>query len=175
MALGLGAWFHRPEVPKRVWLLGALCAAAPDLDVLGFHAGIEYGDLLGHRGLTHSIPFAAAAAGAIVGLGFRRGLPGLGPRRLWLYLFAAVASHGLLDALTSGGLGIALLAPFDASRYFFPFRPIPVSPIGVRRFFGGRGLEILAIELTWVWLPSLLLAGLAFAWRRGRRAGWTAG
>jgi membrane-bound metal-dependent hydrolase YbcI (DUF457 family) len=48
-----------------------------------------------------------------------------------LLLFLAAASHPLLDMLTDGGLGVALLAPFSWSRYFFPFRPIPVSAIGV--------------------------------------------
>nr|HRC76832.1 rhodanese-like domain-containing protein [Kouleothrix sp.] len=33
--------------------------------------------------------------------------------------------HGVLDAMTDGGLGVAFFAPFSATRYFFPFRPIP--------------------------------------------------
>ena len=40
-----------------------------------------------------------------------------------------LASHALLDTLTDGGLGCALLWPFDSTRYFAPWRPIPVSPI----------------------------------------------
>jgi inner membrane protein len=169
-AFGIAACFYRPEIPKRVWLAGAACAVAPDLDVIGFRYGIEYGDFLGHRGLTHSIPFAAAVASAVVGLSFRNGVPGLSRRMLWLYLFLAMASHGLLDALTDGGLGIALFAPFDNSRYFFPVRPIQVSPIGIRRFFHTGGLGVLASEIPWVWLPSLLLAGIAFGVKRMRRS-----
>ncbi len=83
----------------------------PDIDVLGFRFGIPYGDPLDHRGVTHSLTFAAVLAGAIVLAGYRRGLPGLGPLRLWSYLFLATASHGLLDALTDGGLGVAFFAP----------------------------------------------------------------
>jgi len=75
------------------------------------------------------------------------------------------ASHGLLDALTDGGLGVAFLAPFSGERFFFPWQPIEVSPIGLRRFLSGRGLEVLRSELLWVWLPSILLAGAALAWR----------
>ena len=41
---------------------GALCSIVPDLDIVGFEFGIEYGDMLGHRGLTHSILFAALLA-----------------------------------------------------------------------------------------------------------------
>ena len=58
---------------------------------------------------------------------------------LWLSLFMATASHGVLDAMTDGGSGVAFLAPFDDTRYFLPWRPIPVSPIGVSRFFSGAG------------------------------------
>ena len=168
VALGIGACFYRPEIPKRVWALGAVLAAAPDLDVIGFRYGIAYGDLLGHRGLTHSIPFAATMAAVAVGAGFRRGVPGLGPRVLWLYLCVAMASHGLLDALTDGGLGVALLAPIDETRYFFPFRPIRVSPIGIRQFFSARGAEVIGSEFAWVWLPAALLGAIALWWKRTR-------
>jgi inner membrane protein len=169
-AFGIAACFYKPEIPKRVWLIGAACSVAPDLDVIGFRFGIQYGDFLGHRGLTHSIPFAAAATGALVALIFRNGVPGLSRRSLWLYLFLAMASHGLLDAFTNGGLGIALLAPFDNSRYFFPVTPIQVSPIGIKSFFRDGGLAVLASEVPWVWLPSLLLAGIALGWKRARRS-----
>ena len=169
-ALGIGACFYRPEVPRRVWALGAVLAAAPDLDVIGFRYGIAYGGLLGHRGLSHSIPFATILAAVAVAAGFRRGASGLGPHVLWLYLFLATASHGVLDALTDGGLGVALLAPIKDPRYFLPFRPIRVSPIGIRQFFSPRGAEVIGSELTWVWLPAVLLAAIAFRWRRAQRS-----
>ncbi|MBK8609138.1 MAG: hypothetical protein IPL84_04125 [Chitinophagaceae bacterium] len=35
-----------------------------------------------------------------------------------LFLLAA-ASHAILDAMTTGGLGVAF-SPFDNTRYFFP-------------------------------------------------------
>jgi len=162
-ALGLGALFHRREVPGGIWVLGAVCAMVPDLDVIGFPLGIPYGHLLGHRGLSHSLAFAAALAALLVGLFYRRGAPGLGPWTLGLFLFAATASHGLLDACTDGGLGVAFFAPFANHRFFFPFRPIEVSPIG-RHFFSGRGLEVLKSELLWVWVPAILLA--AWGWMK---------
>jgi inner membrane protein len=153
-----------------VWVAGVACAVAPDLDVLGFRFGVQYGDFLGHRGLTHSIPFAAAATATVVAVCFRNGVTGMSRRSLWLYLFLAMASHGLLDAFTNGGLGIALLAPFDNSRYFFPVRPIEVSPIGVRSFLRDGGFGVLASEVPWVWLPSILLAAVALGWKRVRRS-----
>ncbi len=169
-ALGLGACFYRPEIPRRIWALGVLCAVLPDIDVLGFLFGIPYGDPLGHRGFTHSLAFAAFLGGAIVLAGYRQGVPGLGPLRLWSYLFLATASHGLLDALTDGGLGVAFFAPFDNERYFLPIRPIKVSPIAPERFFSERGLAVIRSELLWVWLPSALLATLIRLVRRRLRS-----
>jgi len=168
--LGIAACFCGPEAPKSLWALGAVCAALPDVDVLGFQFGIRYGALWGHRGFTHSIVFAAALAGLItaliLGLGFRHGVPGLPPWRLWLFLFLATISHGLLDMLTDGGLGVALLAPFDNRRFFFPFQPIEVASFGVAWLFTRRGAIVLASELRWVWLPSAALAAVAVLVRR---------
>lgn len=165
-ALGLSALFYRREVPKSVWGLGAVCAALPDLDVVAFRLDIPYEHVLGHRGISHSPAFAAALAAALVALFFRRGVPGLGPGRLGPYLFLVTVSHGLLDALTDGGLGVAFLAPFSNDRFFFPFQPIEVSPINPWRFLTGRGLEVLHSEILYVWAPSMLLAGVALGWRR---------
>ena len=84
----------------------------------------------------------------------------------WWYLFLATASHGILDAMTDGGLGIAFFSPFSNARYFLPWRPIAVSPIGVAAFFSERGLNVLRSEFKWIWLPSGLFAFLALAVRR---------
>jgi inner membrane protein len=164
--LGIAACFCGPETPKSLWALGAVCAALPDVDVLGFQFGIRYGSLWGHRGFTHSIVFAAVLAALILALGFRQGMPGLPPWRLWLFLFLATISHGLLDMLTDGGLGVALLAPFDNRRFFFPFQPIEVASFGVAWLFTRRGAIVLASELRWVWLPSAALAAVALLVRR---------
>jgi inner membrane protein len=167
-ALGIGAAFFGRKAPIRVLALGALCSMLPDADVLGFPLGIRYGDLLGHRGFSHSVAFAAVLAALAVPL--VRGKEGPEWGRLWTYLFLATVSHGLLDALTDGGLGVAFFAPFDETRYFFPFRPIEVSPIGPG-FFSKRGLAVIASEMLWVWLPSLALAGMAAAaWKKAPRA-----
>ena len=93
-------------------------------------------------------------------------------RALVAFFFAATASHGALDAMTNGGLGVAFFAPFAADRYFFPFGPIEVSPIGVSRFFSGRGLAVVLSELLWVWLPvSLAVAVVALVARRAGGGG----
>lgn len=137
----------------------------PDADVLGFGLGIRYGDLLGHRGLSHSLAFAALLAGATVAAWFRRGAGSLGPVAVFAVLALATASHGLLDALTDGGLGIAFFSPFDATRYFLPWREIAVAPIGIGGLFHPAILPVVASELRWVWAPSLGLIA-AFAIQR---------
>ncbi|HEL7749788.1 hypothetical protein DI041_14515 [Stenotrophomonas maltophilia] len=78
-----------------------------------------------------------------------------------VFVFVCAASHPLLDALTSGGLGVALAWPWSEHRFFAPWRPIRVSPFAPQ-FFSARGLATLLSELRWVWLP---LAGAVVAWK----------
>jgi inner membrane protein len=62
----------------------------------------------------------------------------------------------LLDALTTGGKGVALLSPFDNTRYFFPWKVIKVSPIGISKFFSEWGMRVVISELKWIGIPSLI-------------------
>lgn len=163
----LGVAFYRPGWPARVWVLGAACAILPDADVLGLPLGISPYGPLGHRGLSHSLVFAAAVAAILVALAFRHA-PGVSRGWLWGYLFLATASHGVLDALTDGGPGVAFFAPFDDTRYFFPFRPVVVSPLGILPFFSAWGMRVIASELRWIWLPAAVFVALVIAWRRRR-------
>jgi inner membrane protein len=143
--------------------IGLLCSMLPDIDVIGFSFGIHYGDLWGHRGMTHSLFFAAIVA-AIVTVMISDSM-----REGWkagTLLFLITASHGVLDAMTNGGLGVAFFSPFHSTRYFFPWRPIMVSPIGAGRFFSERGLQVLGSEMVWLWGPILLLSGAIWMWRR---------
>jgi inner membrane protein len=166
-AAAIGQAYPDRPLPARFWTWTALCAMLPDADVIGFGFGIRYADMLGHRGLSHSFAFAAVT-GVLVALTF--GVRGWRRAMLALYFALITASHALLDALTNGGLGVALFAPFSNERYFFPWTPIAVSPIGPR-FFSPRGVRVLVSELQWIWIPSLVVAAAA-SWRRrySRRA-----
>jgi inner membrane protein len=75
-------------------------------------------------------------------------------------LFMVGATHPILDALTNGGLGVALFAPFDNTRYFFPVTPIEVAPISLEEFLGEWGVQVLMSEFLWVWIPTLLVVFL---------------
>lgn len=140
-----------PRAPLRVLIAGALLSILPDADVVAFALDIPYSHPFGHRGFSHSLVFALLTA-TLASLALH------GRARVFLFLFLCAVSHPVLDAMTTGGLGIAFFAPFDNERYFLPWRPIRVSPIGPR-FFSGRGLAVLMSEVVWVWLPCVA-AGL---------------
>lgn len=161
----LGATLGKLLLPDRrhwpYWVAAAVCAALPDVDALGYKLGVPYDSLWGHRGLTHSLLAAAIVAGLgtiIAQLVSPAGRPAAG--RVALLLFLATASHGVLDAMTTGGLGVAFFSPWHLERYFFGIRPIKVSPIGIKAFLGTRGLRVLASEALWVGLPCLALLAL---------------
>lgn len=144
---------------KRILSLCILLSILPDIDVIGFSIGVEYAHPLGHRGFTHSIFFAVLISFFLAQISFKR----FQEKRISLFIlyFLCTISHGVLDSLTNGGLGVGFLIPFDNGRYFAPFTPIQVSPIG-RNFFSMAGLETLASEVFWVLVPvGILFVGKA--------------
>lgn len=172
-AVPLALWCaaDRGRIPPRLLAAGVIAAMLPDADVLAFALHIPYADAFGHRGASHSLLFAgvlAALAAALAFLGSRRPWsPGVSQPRLAstvqaaVFVFVCAASHPLLDAMTSGGLGVALAWPWSEHRFFAPWRPIRVSPFAPQ-FFSARGVATLLSELRWVWLP---LAGAVVAWK----------
>jgi inner membrane protein len=161
------------EIPRGVLALclGAL-AVLPDADVIGFSFGVRYGDVMGHRGFTHSLVFsggAGVACGMALAAVYRAW-------NLWLVArlavlgFVATASHCVIDAFTNGGLGVGFLIPFDDSRYFAPWQPIEVSPIGLAGFLSARGILVLRSEFMWLNVPwaSVLLGFLILKRLAGR-------
>lgn len=163
-------------LPRGFWLLTMICAILPDADVVAFDLGLEYGHVLGHRGITHSL-FFAAIVGVLLALALGRGAHRKARFALFVYFALVTASHGILDAFTDEGLGTAFFAPFLNDRYFFPWRPLEVAPIGGHGFFtarevrgGLRWIEVLWSEILWVWLPASILAMIASRRRRGGRA-----
>lgn len=159
-AVAIGSTCAPAVLPRRMWILGAFAAMAPDLDVIGLASGVPYEGFWGHRGFFHSLSCAIMLA-VILTVGANR----QSARRGWIlaYLVLAIASHGLLDACTDGGLGIALLSPFDDTRYSCPFQPIAVARIGTA-FFTRESFPVIISELMWVWIPSVACIAV-MAWR----------
>jgi len=151
-------------VSPALLLASVACSIIPDLDVIGFRFGVRYSDMLGHRGFSHSILFATALSALLSFTLFRNGQGG--NWLVFIFLFLSTLSHPLLDMLTNGGLGVALFAPFSNERYFFPWRPMEVSPIGVGSFFSEWGGRVILSELRWVWLPSAVVIVLGNVARR---------
>lgn len=165
--LALGHTLTDKKLPVKFWFWAVFCSMLPDLDVIGFSLGVSYGDFLGHRGFSHSLFFAFLLSSTVVLLAFRK--HHIFSKRwwlIWLFFFGVSSSHGILDAFTNGGLGIALLSPFDTTRYFFPWRPFVVAPIGIRAFFTPWGKGVLLSELYWTWLPLILTLIIAKVYRR---------
>jgi len=125
----------------------------PDADVIGFRLGVHYEDTWGHRGATHSLAFALGVALVALLVAKAARLPAL---RTALITLVVVSSHSLLDTLTDGGLGCALLWPFSDERFFAPWTPLPVAPIG-RAFLSSAGLRVAVVELI-AFSPLLVYA-----------------
>jgi inner membrane protein len=161
LALGMGS----KRITPALLAAGVAGSVLPDVDAIGFWLGVPYRGILGHRGLTHSLLFAllVGAAGALCAAGSTH------PSRaasVLAFLFVCTASHGVLDALTNGGLGVAFFSPFSNHRYFLPWRVLEVSPIGIGGLGLGRAMTILGSELRWIWLPCLGAGTLTMASRR---------
>ncbi len=154
IGLGLG----RKKISEHLLCAGVVASLIPDADVVGFKFGIEYASQFGHRGFTHSI-FFALVLGLVALIAHKK----LGCSRLAAFLFVSVCavSHPLLDALTDGGLGVALFWPYDNTRFFFPWTGIEVSAIG-RGFFSMRSLSVLGSEFRWIWCPAIALGGVLY-------------
>ncbi|WP_343653101.1 metal-dependent hydrolase [Stenotrophomonas sp.] len=181
-AVPLALWCaaDRGRIPPWLLAAGVVAAMLPDADVLAFVLHIPYADALGHRGASHSLLFAgvlAMLAALVAFFGRHRPWsavscqPRLAPTtarptvastvQAAVFVFICAASHPLLDAMTSGGLGVALAWPWSEHRFFAPWRPIRVSPFAPQ-FFSARGVATLLSELRWVWLP---LATAVVAWK----------
>lgn len=153
--LALHTTFADERTPRHAWALAVGCALAPDLDWFSAFLHVPYGHALAHRGATHSLPAALLLAAAAMLLGLRGHLRN---PRLWLCMVAAAVSHGLLDACTLGGVGVAAFHPLSRARFVCLWQPIRVSPIPLSGRLWIRFLGALWTEALWIGLPALLLA-----------------
>jgi inner membrane protein len=156
VAIAAGTVFSSRPTPRHFWSVFIACAVIADVDLILFLCGVPYEHFFGHRGFFHSIFFAlltSIVATRYVSK-FQEGLSGAWVRYFTLFFLLAV-SHGLLDALSNGSIGVALFSPFDPTRYFFPWQPI--SMVRMRVFLTTWNLAAIRSELFWVWIPSCLV------------------
>lgn len=158
-------FLDRTDISRRLLMTACLVSILPDLDVLAFSFGIPYESPFGHRGFTHSIAFALLLG--LIAMVMHNYLKS--PKFMAFFLVSVAGiSHGVLDALTNGGLGIAFFWPLDATRYFLPWTPLEVSPIGAN-FFTPRGAVVLVSEFIWIWCPALMLVSMNWVLKKIRQ------
>ncbi|MGH9832857.1 MAG: metal-dependent hydrolase [Blastocatellia bacterium] len=167
-AIGFTAakWAFGGSTDRRLMLASILLPILPDADAL-LTPWIPYHHPFGHRGFTHSLLFAALVGIITAYLAVRQNWsPGHSFFKLAIFFALIAASHGLFDAMTTGGLGVAFFAPFDDARYFLPWRPIPVSPMSAAGLMAPRGLRAIRWEFALFWLFAIAAA----LWDRRRAA-----
>jgi inner membrane protein len=145
-------------MPALFWLLAAFLPIVPDFDAFGT---LPYGSPFGHRGFTHSLLFALGVgmlAAVLTYRYFKVSFWDLGG-----FFFVVTASHGVLDAFTNGGYGVAFFWPLN-NRYG-PWGPIRVSDLGFE-FPDPRTSRALQSEFLWVWLPTAVVVAGVTLYRR---------
>ena len=168
-AIALGTTLPKELRSVKFWLLAMICSILPDADVIGFSFGIPYESFWGHRGFSHSL-LCAFFVGLLISFLFyyklffsRKGI------MIILFFTVATASHAILDAMTTGGLGVAFFSPWDDTRHFFDWRPIKVSPIGIGNFFSDRGKRVILSELIYIGIPGTLYIIITNSIRRFKK------
>ena len=136
----IGQAFFGRRLGKWAFVIGAVAATVPDLDVF-IHTGNAVNDHLIHRYFSHALLLAPVLAGiTTAGFMLRKSLR---PHALLIYLLCLIAvfSHIFLDACTS--YGTLLLWPFAEQR---------------------AALDLVAV--VDVFFTGILVAGVIVAWRR---------
>ena len=155
LAVGLAVARHGQGVDRRFAMpLLAVLSILPDLDLIARPLGAGYLEPLAHRGIFHSpaVAMVISLVGALIAW-----RAGLSPWRWGVLVLVAVGSHGLLDSLNEGDLGVPLLWPFSKHRFlagWFPAAAVRTSSIGLR---------MIAFDLV-LSVPLLIYA----FWPRGR-------
>lgn len=165
------------EIGPRALAWGALVGMSPDIDVLfgGLHNG--YGELLYHRGTTHSLWFGVVF-GPILGWALWRWRDPKQdtPLRTWQWLCSlALVTHPLLDVFTP--YGTQLFAPFWRARFAWHgvgiIDPLYTVPLGfaVAIAFGARRSRAVSHAACAIGLAittGYLVAGVGLnEWARG--------
>ncbi len=151
--------FAPKGAPLQFWPVAVLSATIADVDTITFFLPGGIDDLWRHRGFFHSPFFGALVTFFWLAVFFRNTEAFSGKWFFYFsFFFILFISHGLLDALTKGGYGVAFFSPFDNTRYAFPWSPILISPIRLGAFFSQWGLAVMKNEMCWIWAPCFSVA-----------------
>jgi len=140
----------------RFWTAALVCSALPDVDVIDSRLTCNMG-FVGHRGMTHSILFAALVElrPRCFSVEAERSFCGM-----LLCCFDDCVSwfSGCNDKRRSGN---CVLLAVRSDAILFPWKPILVSADWTRAISSQRGAAVLGSEIIYVWLPALAI-GLRF-------------
>lgn len=153
LCLGLG--LGQKYIPVPLLFAGIGIAMLPDADVLSFKLGVEYANIFGHRGFTHSLLFAFTLPFLLL---LFKPMFKVSYLRIWTFLFICLLSHSVLDAFTTGGYGVGWLWPWSEERFFAPVQVIKVAPFALKKYLMPEGIAVMMSELRWVWLPGIFFA-----------------
>lgn len=151
--------FGKRPLPWKLLAAAAAAAAVPDIDTVAhrlFH--IAFVSVYSHRGFTHSL-FFAVAVGFLASLFHRR--LAVSPLGAGVVVGASMASHGLLDMMTTPGLGVAYLWPLSSQRLSADWRPIQASQVQLAHI----GTELLPRLWSELWQLIVPMFAIALAIR----------
>lgn len=163
VGLALGHVSFARRLPVLFWAVAGLLPIVPDLDAF---SNAPYGSALGHRGFTHSLCFALILGFVASAATYRHFKVSVWT--LACVFFLITATHGLLDALTTGGEGIPLFWPASDHR-FGPWGPIHLADIA-DEFPNPWRSRAIRTELLWLWLPMTIVVGTVEVYRRYRNS-----
>lgn len=168
LGAAVGQLGFQRQLGRRALAWGAVAGFLPDLDVLVRFSSNPYGEMLYHRGFTHSL-FFAPLVGPILGyllwLYYGKESDKL---RAWIYLMiAGLITHPLLDVFTT--YGTQLLAPFSYHRFVISsisiIDPLYTVPLMLSILIGliwPKKLTLSAVSsgLTMLWSVIYLFIGI---------------
>ncbi|HRG46830.1 MAG TPA: metal-dependent hydrolase [Leptospiraceae bacterium] len=139
-----------------VFILIFVASILPDMDFIFDDRG---SGMFNHRGITHSI-FFAAITGAFFSALFLSVVKSFGQTLLlMLIFFLASISHIGLDLLTDATYGVCVFCPFDEERYMSPITLFTSYTTGVSHKGFRKGLNsawgAVIPEMLWVWIPTI--------------------
>jgi inner membrane protein len=120
IALGacIGEAYFEKGFGKKAMLWGALAQSIPDIDFISSFWMTTPGNLLAHRGFTHSILFALLIAPLLALIAEKIHRPHNIPFKKWLFFFATeIFVHLFIDGFNNYGIG--WLEPFSHARFSF--------------------------------------------------------
>jgi inner membrane protein len=120
IALGacIGEAYFEKGFGKKAMLWGALAQSIPDIDFISSFWMTTPGNLLAHRGFTHSILFALLIAPLLALIAEKIHRPHNIPFKKWLLFFATeIFVHLFIDGFNNYGIG--WLEPFSHARFSF--------------------------------------------------------